>query len=104
MASHRWLIDHFLDVRREHAYGEQIDYFDDPNCVGWTRKGNREHPKGMAVLLSNEGDRSKRMQTGSPETTYTDITDHIHDTVVTDQEGLGTFRCKAASVSVWVPA
>jgi alpha-amylase len=103
MASHRWLIDHFLAVRRRHAFGEQTDYLDDPNCIGWTRSGNREHPKGLAVLLSNDGEGKKRMKTGSPDTTYADITGHIRDQVTTDQKGWAWFRCPPASVSVWVP-
>ena len=103
VASHRWLIDHFLAVRRQHAFGEQTDYLDDANCIGWTRRGNREHPKGMAVLLSNDAEGVKRMQTGSPETTYTDITGHIQDQITTDQKGCAEFRCLPASVSVWVP-
>jgi alpha-amylase len=56
MPSHKWLIDHFLEVRRTYAFGEQNDYFDHQNCVGWTRTGNAEHPGGMAVLLSNDAD------------------------------------------------
>lgn len=31
------------------------------------------------------------------------ITEHINDTVVTNNEGWGEFRCPAGSVSVWVP-
>jgi alpha-amylase len=42
------------------------------------------------------------METGSPNTTYTDITEHINETVVTDKDGWGEFRCQAGSVSVWV--
>lgn len=44
MDSHKWLIDKFLEARKEHAFGEQYDYFDHANCIGWTRLGNEEHP------------------------------------------------------------
>ncbi len=103
MESHRWLIDKFLYARKTHAYGEQYDYFDHANCVGWTRLGTDEHPGGMAVVLSNSEDGSKRMETACPNTTYIDLTEHIGEPVVTGEEGWGEFRCKAGSVSVWVP-
>src|SRR5690606_31250142 len=35
MASHRWLIDRLMWARRERAYGEQRDYFEDPRRIGW---------------------------------------------------------------------
>jgi len=104
MPSHRWMIDRFLWARRTYAFGEQLDYFDDPHCVGWTRLGHAEHPGGLAVLLSNDGDGVKPMQTGSPHTTYIDHTQHIQESVTTNEDGWGAFRCQPRSVSVWVPA
>lgn len=104
MPSHKWMIGRFLAARREHAYGEQMDCFDDPHCVGWTRMGDAQHPGGLAVVLSNMGDGAKRMLTGSPNTTYADCTEHIGEPVLTNGDGWGEFRCKPGSVSVWVPA
>jgi len=103
MPSHQWMIDRFLRLRRTHAYGEQNDYFDDPHCVGWTRLGNAEHSGGLAVLISNDGDGAKRMQTGAPNTSYVDYTEHIRTPVKTGEDGWGEFRCRARSVSVWAP-
>ncbi|HYO92525.1 MAG TPA: alpha-amylase, partial [Pyrinomonadaceae bacterium] len=59
--SHRWMIDKLLQARREYAHGEQVDYFDHPNTVGWTRLGSDEHEKAMAVLMSNGADGDKWM-------------------------------------------
>lgn len=103
MPSHKWLIDHFLGVRRTYAFGEQNDYFDHRNCIGWTRTGNAEHSGGMAVLLSNGFDGFKWMNIGSPGVTYRDVTEHLTETVTTNAEGWGEFKCKGRSVSVWVP-
>jgi alpha-amylase len=103
MPSHKWMIDKFLQARRDHAWGHQHDYFDHPDCVGWTRTGNDYHPGGMAVILSNSYDGKKHMKTGAPETTYRDITEHISEAVKTNKDGWGEFRCKAGSVSVWLP-
>jgi len=103
MPSHKWLIDSFLIARRTYAFGEQNDYFDHQNCIGWTRTGNAEHPGGIAVLLSNSADGVKQMKTAFSNGTYADITKHIKETVTTNEDGWGEFRCRGRSVSVWVP-
>jgi len=100
--SHQWLLDKFLFVRQTYAYGAQYDYFDHPNTVGWTRLGDDEHPGGMAVLLSNGEDGRKLMEVGHPNRTYIDITEHIDETITTDDRGWAEFRCNGGSVSVWV--
>jgi alpha-amylase len=103
MPSNGWIIDKFLEARKEYAYGDQYDYFDHPHCVGWTRTGNENHHGGIAVLISNEENGLKNMQTASPNTTYIDITEHINKPVVTNNDGRGEFLCQAGSVSVWIP-
>lgn len=102
MDSHRWLIDRFLHARRTFAFGEQSDYFDHADCIGWTRLGSEANPGGLAVLLSSGDAGLKRMQ-AAPDTTYIDCTEHIAEPVVTDGDGWGEFRCNGGSVSVWVP-
>ncbi|MGD1856852.1 MAG: alpha-amylase [Leptolyngbyaceae cyanobacterium] len=101
--SHRWMIDKFLHARHTYAYGKQYDYFDHPNTVGWTRLGDSEHPGGMAVVLTNGDQGQKWMETGQPNQTYIDITEHVDTPVTTNEEGWGDFSCMAGSVSVWVP-
>ena len=101
--SHQWLIDKFLDVRRTYCYGDQYDYFDHGNTIGWTRLGTEEHPGGIAVVLSNGDEGCKSMEVGQPNHTYVDITEHISEPVTTNDEGWGNFSCPAGSVSVWVP-
>ena len=103
MDSHQWLIDKFLYARKTFAFGQQNDYFDHPNCIGWTRLGTADHPGGIAVVLSNGETGSKPMQTGSPQTSYIDLTEHVNDSVVTDENGWAEFSCRGGSVSVWVP-
>lgn len=101
--SHQWLIDRFLQARRTYAYGDQYDYFDHPNTIGWTRLGDEAHPGGLAVLLSNGEAGSKFMEVGQANCTYVDATEHITEPVVTNEEGWAEFSCEAGSVSVWVP-
>lgn len=102
MPSHKIMIDKFLDIRKKYAYGDQYDYFDHSNCIGWTRIGNEENPFSIAVVISNGSDGSKFMETRSPNTKYKDLTEHIQDIITTDQNGWANFRCPARSVSVWV--
>ena len=83
MDSHQWLIDKFLKVRQDLAYGEQYDYFDHANCIGWTRLGDAEHPGGMAVVLSNGGEGTKWMEVGQSNQTYIDLTEHIEEPITT---------------------
>ncbi|MBD2311484.1 alpha-amylase [Desertifilum sp. FACHB-1129] len=104
LPSHRWLIDKFLYVRRNFAYGPQYDYFDHPNTIGWTRLGNEQHPHAIAVILSNGSDGLKWMEVGKPNTRFIDITEHIPEAIVTNEYGWAEFRCKGGSVSVWVEA
>ncbi|MEL6816723.1 MAG: alpha-amylase [Cyanobacteria bacterium J06598_3] len=103
LESHQWLIDKFLTARCSHAYGDQYDYFDHANTVGWTRLGTEEFSGGMAVVMSNGDAGSKWMEVGQPNCTYKDLTEHISEAVTTNDEGWADFRCEAGSVSVWVP-
>lgn len=100
---HQFLLDKMLYARQTYAYGEQYDYFDHPNTIGWTRLGTEEHPGGLAVVLSNGDEGSKYMEVGQPNRTYGDITEHIEEPITTNEEGWAEFRCPAGSVSIWVP-
>ncbi|TAD85917.1 MAG: alpha-amylase, partial [Oscillatoriales cyanobacterium] len=100
---HQWIIDKFLFARQTYSYGNQYDYFDHANTIGWTRLGDEEHPGGMAVVLTNGGDGTKFMEVGQPNRTYIDITENIKESITTNDEGWADFRCNAGSVSVWVP-
>lgn len=100
--SHRWLIDKFLHARQNYAYGNQYDYFDDQNIIGWTRLGNPDHPKAMAVLMSDGPGGSKWMEVGKRNAIFHDLTEHIKEPVHTNGDGWGEFRCNGGSVSVWL--
>ena len=101
--SHKEILDHLLEARQTYAHGEQYDYFDHANTIGWTRLGDDEHPGGMAVVLSNGGEGTKRMEVHQPNATYIDSTGQVKEPVTTGADGWGEFRCNGGSVSVWVP-
>lgn len=96
------VLDTLLYARKELAYGEQKDYFDYPNCIGWTRSGN-EGGTPLAVTISNDVANSKTMEIGSDWAgqTFHDILGNCSDTVTIDEDGWGDFPVSEKSVSVW---
>ncbi|KAG2414898.1 hypothetical protein HFD88_006086 [Aspergillus terreus] len=91
-------------VRKLYAYGEQEDYYDQPNCIGFVRYGNLRHPSGLACIMSNAGPTRKRMFVGRTHAKerWTDILEWHNEVVTIDRRGYGTFPVAATSVSVWV--
>lgn len=95
-----------LRARQERAWGEQTDYFDHQNVVGWVRSGDEEHPgSGLAVLLSNGdgGEKSMCMGVQFAGRSFVDLLGSQGGEVTLDKSGCGMFRCGSGSVSVWVP-
>lgn len=92
-------------ARKKYAYGEQIDYFDDPSVVGFTRQGDSEHEhSGMAVLLTDAVEGKKRMNVGKAFAgeLFHDVLGNVAETVTIDSEGFGEFKVANGSVSVWL--
>jgi alpha-amylase len=102
MVSHRWILDKLLYARKHYAYGDQYDYFDHFNTIGWTRLGDEDHPKAMAVIMSDGAEGAKWMEVGQPRAKFVDITEHVKDPIYTNDWGWAEFRCNGGSVSVWV--
>lgn len=98
-----------VKARSLYAYGDCDDYFDEPNCVGWVRRGTWDRGLGgCAVVLSNAGPGTRRMFVGKDREgeVWTDALGWARDgekeaEVVVDGEGFGEFTCGELSVSVW---
>ncbi len=93
-------------ARQERAWGEQTDYFDHPNVVGWVRAGDDEHPgSGLAVLLTDGegGEKTMCMGVRFAGQTFVDLLGNQEGEVALDGSGCGVFRCGGGSVSVWAP-
>lgn len=94
-----------MQLRKDKAYGEQVDYFDNPNIVGFTRLGTEEHYKsGLAVIISDKYDGSKRMYVGKENagTKYIDTLGHRQEEIEIDEEGFGNFKVAGGTTSVYV--
>jgi alpha-amylase len=94
-----------LKVRQDLAYGEQKDYLDHNNCIGWTRGGDDEHPNsGIAVVMSNGDEGFKEMEIGKSFAgkIFLDVLKNRNEEIVVDENGWGKFLCNGGSVSVWI--
>ena len=96
------LLDKLLDIRLNLAYGEQTDYFDDANYIGWTRQG-KDNGQPIAVLISNAQAARKSMLVGT-EWAGREFSDYLGNSsqiVTIDDQGWGKFPVEEKSVSVW---
>jgi len=91
-------------ARNLYAYGEQDDYFDSANCVGWVRRGTWDKPNGCAVVMSNTGPSEKRMFVGELHAgeKWTDVLGWESSEVEIGGDGFGMFPCPGTSLAVWV--
>lgn len=92
-----------LHTRKFHSFGPQHDYFDQPNCIGWTREGEGDH-SGCAVLISNDGANTKLMEIGKQyaNKAFADVLSTTQEEVIINEDGWGNFSVAERSVSVWV--
>lgn len=99
-------------ARKLYAYGPQVDYFDAPHCVGFTRQG--EPPAagdscawrraGLAVVMTNAREAAvKAMCVGRQHAgeVWTDVLGGCWGQVRIDAEGWGVFPSAPRSVAVW---
>ncbi|MBC7959288.1 MAG: alpha-amylase [Vallitaleaceae bacterium] len=99
------MIDTLSYVRKSFAYGEQRDYFNHTNVIGWVRLGDEEHSNsGVAILISN-GDEGYKDMWFSPNfggKIFYDIMGGRQETVTIEEDGKGLFTVNPGSVSVWI--
>lgn len=98
-------IEELMKARQLFAYGNQRDYFEDANCLGWVREGDRGHT-GCAVVLSNKDAYEKTMEMGSQYAgqIFYDFLGWMEEKVTIDENGFANFPVPAGNVSVWVPS
>ncbi|KKI93491.1 alpha-amylase [Bacillus sp. SA1-12] len=97
-------IDPLLFARCYKAYGEQNDYFDHPNLIGWVRRGVKEiKQSGCAVVISNAEEGEKRMYVGEERAgeVWADLTGTREDSIKIEADGYAAFPVNGGSVSVW---
>lgn len=94
-----------LLMRKHGAYGNQVDYFDDADRIGWVRTGDFDHPlSGYAVVMTNAlgGSVSMTVSAVHGGKTFVDVMGNHDAKVVLDREGSGDFPVKDGKISVYV--
>ncbi|OCN05640.1 alpha-amylase [Erysipelotrichaceae bacterium MTC7] len=94
-----------MKVRECLAYGSQMDYFDDPDIVGFTRHGDPSYENsGVAIVLTNAKGGSKRMSVGAMQAghTFVDCLGNCDERLIIEEDGRADFPVKDGSVSVWI--
>lgn len=94
-----------MKIRASYAYGDQHDYFDDEDVVGWSHSGDASiEDSGLAVVLSNRKGGCKHMYMGSQFAgkEFVDALGNCKESVVIGDDGCGDFLCMDGSVSVWL--
>jgi len=95
-------IEQLLWLRQQCATGEQRDYFDDPDIIGWIRRGKLLH--GLACIMSDQVGGYKDMLMGKEYAgcVMKDALGNCSHEVVIDQDGFGHFYVEGSSVSVYI--
>ncbi|MFS1664676.1 alpha-amylase [Streptococcus sp. zg-JUN1979] len=94
-------LDKLLFARKHLAYGAQEDYFDDPHCIAWVRRGEVNAP--LAVVVNNAQETSKRLYIGSQwaNQVFYDLMSSRDDAIIIEADGWATFPVGEKSLSVW---
>ncbi|HPR81423.1 MAG TPA: alpha-amylase [Enterococcus sp.] len=94
-----------LRLRNETDFGDQIDYFDNPDCIGWVLTGDFEDPaSGIAVVMTNGKGSEKEMTVSAihRDKIFVDVLGNNETKVVLDKNGKGVFPVNDGQVSVYV--
>lgn len=98
-------LEKLIQARQRFANGAQTDYFDDKNCIAFSRSGSAEAP-GCVVVLTNGVAGSKTIALGKnfAQKSWRDFLGNRQDAIMTDAQGNAAFPVNGGSVSVWVLA
>lgn len=94
-----------IKARSKVAYGAEMDYFDDPDVIGFTRFGDAEHKdSGLALLVTNAKGGSKRMSVGARHggEIFVDCLGNRSERLVIEEDGCALFLVNDGSASLWV--
>lgn len=93
-----------LELRRDFAYGQQDDYMDDPNTIGFVRKGNEDHPGSLAVVMTNGDAATLTMYVGKDQVgkVFVDKLGNNDTEITIKEDGCGDFFVSPGSVSAWI--
>lgn len=94
-----------IKLRETLNFGNQADYFDDPDVIGWTLTGDFDDAEsGAAIVMTNAKGGEKEMTVSAIHegATFVDLLGNNEAKVVLDENGQGTFPVNDGQVSVYV--
>lgn len=97
------IIDQLIAIRKRYAYGEQTDYMEDKDLIGWIRHGDEDHPGTLAVVISTGDANTLRMQVGDVHAgkIFVELTgDNAHEIKI-DEEGYANFEVGPGTLTCW---
>ncbi len=97
-------LDVMTYLRRTRLFGEQHDYFDHEDLIGWTLEGDEKHPdSGLAVVMTNRLGGEKDMYVGRTHAgeIWMDALGICTQQVLINEDGVGRFSCANGSLSIW---
>ncbi len=97
------MIDQLIDIRKRYAYGEQTDYMETEDLIGWVRHGNDEHPGTLAVVISTGDMNELRMEVGKVHAgkIFVELTGDNPNEIVIDEEGFANFEVGPGTLTCW---
>lgn len=99
------VINAMIKLRNDYMYGNNYDYFDHEDVVGWSFEGDDEHPHaGMAVLIDDGPGGVKDMYVGTRHANqvFYDRMGNVQEEVGIREDGVGTFKVNGGSYSVYI--
>lgn len=103
ITGHQDMIDNLIEIRQKYVYGEQTDYFEAPQLIGWTLSGDAKHPGSLAVVISTGDAQTLTMNVGVDQVgkTYVDLTGGNQNEIIIDEEGNGDFEVGPGTLAAW---
>lgn len=101
--SKKEMIDQLIDIRKRYAYGDQTDYSEAEDLIGWVRHGDDEHPGSLAVLISTGDAQTMRMQVGEENAgkVFVDLTGDNTNEIEIEEDGSAEFEVGPGTVTTW---
>lgn len=94
-----------LLLRKYLAYGNEVDYFNDADQIGWVRTGDFDHEdSGYAVVMTNAagGELEMTISAVHAGNTFVDALGNNDAKIILDENGRGVFPVNDGQISVYV--
>lgn len=95
------MINQLIGIRKEYAWGDQTDYMEREDLIGWVRYGNEGSP--LAVLISTGDAEILTMNVGENQAgkVYIELTGDNEKEIEIDENGFGQFEVGPGTLTAW---